>query len=372
MVRFFATVVFSPRHTSKLVCARLIENVRFFKTVVFSHPVRWQAGRHTSKLSICALSAGRRACPPTGGSAYRKRSIRTAMKLSSFVITIACCLLLGACSGNGGGNAGSGEYEDDYGRCVVVPQKPSRIVSLSPSITEIIFSLDAGDLLVGRTDYCDYPPQVSQIPSVGGISNLSIEHVVSLMPDLVISGSMVSKKNVEALERMGIPVVCVIEKHSFDGLYQNVRSVGQLIGKQDAAEALCIQMDNQLRLINEKWPMPDNFRPSIYYAIGFGSSGNFTAGGNSYINDMLTLAGGRNIAADVEGWSYSVELLMSQNPDYIVIRKEEAETFCKTRPYTSLSAVRNNRVIPIPSGWMDGLAPRNFKAIEAIRKVIYT
>ena len=103
-------------------------------------------------------------------------------------------------------------YTDDYGTTVDIPLHPKRIVSTSPAVTEIIYALGGSHLLVGRTDFCTYPPEAANIPSVGGISNLNIEKTLSLNPDLVISGSMVGKKTTDQMDAMGTPMVCVIEK----------------------------------------------------------------------------------------------------------------------------------------------------------------
>ena len=101
-------------------------------------------------------------------------------------------------------------YTDDYGTTVDIPLHPTRIVSTSPAVTEIIYALGGSHLLVGRTDFCSYPPEVADGESIGGISNLNIEKIMSLNPDLVISGSMIPKKSTVQMSKMGVPTVCVI------------------------------------------------------------------------------------------------------------------------------------------------------------------
>ncbi|MCQ2273636.1 MAG: ABC transporter substrate-binding protein [Bacteroidales bacterium] len=253
---------------------------------------------------------------------------------------------------------------DDYGRQVVVPTAPQHIVSTSPAVTEIIFALGGGPLLCGRTDFCAYPPQVAQIPSIGGISNLNVEHVLSLSPDLVVSGSMVPEKCVAQLQAMNVPVVCVPEKTTFQGLYQNIATIGALIGRAEAADSLNQQIRQQLQHIAQRTDTAH--RPTLYYVVGFGAGGNYTAGGGTFINDIITLAGASNIAQDVEGWNYSLEALMQHDPDYILIRSADSAAFCSMAPYTKLSAVRQGRVIAIESGMIDLQVPRNLDAIKLI------
>ena len=261
-------------------------------------------------------------------------------------------------------------FTDDYQRTVQVPVAPKRIVSTSPAVTEILFALHADSLLVGRTDYCTYPPQASNIPTIGGISNLNVEKIASLSPDLVISGSMIPQKSHLQLEQMGIPIACVIEKQQFDGLYENIAKIGQLVGADAQADSLIAHMKTELQALSQRLPPSADHRPGIYYVVGFGPSGNFTAGGNSFINDLIEMAGGRNVAADIKGWNYSLEALMQDDPEYIMIRREDSATFCRTKPYNQLSAVRQGRVIAVESGTVDLQVPRNLQAILFIAEKI--
>ena len=284
-------------------------------------------------------------------------------------LLLAAVLCLASCATQERSEGDTTTVNDDYGRTVQVPVSPTRIVSTSPAVTEIIFALGAEDLLVGRTDFCTYPPQAINIESIGGISNLNNEKILTLNPDLVISGSMIPKKNTDQLAQMGVPTVCVIEQHRFDGLYDNIAKIGNLIGRPETADSLVLHLQKEIMEL----PRPDDGdRPSVYYVVGFGSSGNFTAGGDSFINDIITMAGGRNIAANMEGWSFSLESLMQSDPDYIIIRKEDAATFCHTSPYDRLSAVKEGRVIAIESGMIDLQVPRNIEAVKIISQSLST
>lgn len=253
---------------------------------------------------------------------------------------------------------------DDYGRTVAVPANPQRVVSLSPAVTEIMYALGAQDILVGRTDFCEYPPEAQSIPSIGGISNLNIESILSLNPDLVISGSMVGKKITDQMDAMGTPMVCVIEKPRFEALYDNIIAIGRLVGKEMEADSLNATLRRKATSLGEA----RTSAASCYYVVGFGPSGNFTAGGNTFINDIIRMAGGRNIAEGVEGWSYSLEALMKENPDYIIVRREDSAAFCDMKPYNTLRAVRDGHVIGIVSGTFDLQVPRNIDAILYLRQ----
>lgn len=286
------------------------------------------------------------------------------MRGSGCIILLA--LALAGCGGRSdrGSQADTHAFTDDYGRTVTVSEEPQRIVSTSPAVTEIVFALGAGDRLVGRTDYCTYPAEASAVESIGGISNLNIEKVISLSPDVVISGSMIPKKSTLQMEKMGVPTACVIEQPTFDGLYDNIRKIGFLIGRTASADSLVAVLQQQAQPLSAA---DSGDRPSVYYVVGFGGAGNYTAGGSSFINDIISLGGGRNIAADVQGWSYSLEALLDADPDYIVIRREDSALFCRTQPYHQLSAVREGRVIGLESGCIDLQVPRNIEAVKELR-----
>lgn len=279
------------------------------------------------------------------------------------LLVVAFSLLFAGCGGGAKKTESTVAYTDDYNRTVEVPVSPQRVVSTSPAVTEILFALGGEELLVGRTDFCNYPPEVASVESIGGISNLNVEKIVSLNPDIVISGSMIPKKSTDQLERMGVATVHVIEKKRFDGLYENISRIGQLIGRERQADSLNAllreKVQNGIATRRE-----GRTRKSVYYVVGFGPSGNFTAGGDSFINDIITMAGGRNIAEEMTGWSYSLESLLTADPDYIVIRREDSAAFCSTPPYTRLSAVKEHRVIGINSGLIDLQVPRNIDAVR--------
>ncbi|MBR3411257.1 MAG: ABC transporter substrate-binding protein [Bacteroidales bacterium] len=286
------------------------------------------------------------------------------MRLTHLVAAMLAALVMIGCNNPSASVKGEQQtvtYTDDYGTTVDIPLHPSRIVSTSPAVTEIIYALGGSHLLVGRTDFCSYPPEVADVESIGGISNLNIEKIMSLSPDLVISGSMIPKKSTVQMGKMGVPTVCVIEQKRYDGLYDNISKIGKLIGRTTAADSLNALLRAQLADLD----LQTNAQPkSVYYVVGFGPSGNFTAGGDSFINDIIKMAGGRNIAEDVSGWSYSLESLMTQDPDYIVIRREDSATFCNTTPYNRLKAVKKGHVIGIESGLIDLQVPRNTEAIQ--------
>lgn len=299
-------------------------------------------------------------------------SFSSAKPIRPIWIGIVFLLLMAAC----GGKQQTKGITDDHGRTVAVPETPQRVVSLSPAVTEIVFALGAQEMLVGRTDFCVYPPEAQNIPSIGGISDLNIERLLELDPDLIISGSMVSKKITDQLDKMHKSIVCVVGENRFDNLYVNIEKIGRLIGKEHEADSL---------VKNLKWKVENNLseaassqdgttgrRPTVYYVVGFGAGGNYTAGGNTFINDIIRMAGARNIAEEIEGWNYSMEALVKEDPDYIIVRREDSAAFCSMAPYNRLNAVRNGHVIGIESSTIDLQVPRNIDAVLYLRHRMQT
>ena len=171
---------------------------------------------------------------------------------------------------------------------------------------------------------------------------------------------------------MGTPMVCVIEKPKFEALYDNIKAIGNLVNKEAAADSLIENLKLKIENLlthndNSQFSTLNSQLPSVYYVVGFGEGGNFTAGGNTFINDIIHMAGGRNIAEGIEGWSYSLEALMKEDPDFIIVRREDSAAFCDMKPYNRLSAVKNGHVIGIVSGTLDLQVPRNIDAILYLR-----
>lgn len=257
--------------------------------------------------------------------------------------------------------------KDSYNREVFIQEEPQRVVSLSQSITEILFLLNADNKLIGISDFCTFPPETAKITKVGKLLNINVENILSLNPDLILISSVISKEDVASLERANIPIFAVKEESKIENLYQTIQTIGTLVNRSAQADSLVSLYQAKIKSLKNR--TVSNLK-SVYYVVGFGKTGDFTAPGNSFIHDIISLAGGENVGKDLTTWNISREHLFQEDPDYIFIREEDMELFCKTYPYTQLSAVKSGKVFPISSGWIDILSPRNFDAIEYIHNVI--
>ena len=260
------------------------------------------------------------------------------------------------------------EWTDSYGRAVVLDTAPQRIVSLSPAITEIFYMIGAEKKLVAVSDFCQYPPEATKLPSVGGMRNINKESLLEQHPDVLLIGSMVSQKDVEAIEKMNIPVVTIKEESNIEGMADMIEVIGQITECQERANREAARWRERIaQLKQEKAAQKDNEK-SVYYVVGFGDAGDFTAPKGSHIHEIIELAGCRNIGEAVANWNVSREFLFKSDPDIIIIRAEDCEPFCKQYPYTQLNAVKKGHVYPIESGWIDVVSTRNLKAIEFIQQ----
>lgn len=243
-----------------------------------------------------------------------------------------------------------------------------RIVSLSPAITEVICLIEAQDKLVAVSDFCDYPETVRKLPKVGGMQNINMEALMELHPDVVLIGSIVSKKDVMAIEKMKIPVITVKEEGSIEGMADMMEVMGKITNCELTATQQARQWRERIAQMKKLSAQRKGPRPSVYYVVGFGDAGDFTAPKSSHIHEIIQLAGCDNVGTSLTGWNVSREFLFQSNPDIILIRKEDYNAFCKQHPYTMLDAVKNGRVYPIESGWIDVVSLRNIQAVEFLQK----
>jgi iron complex transport system substrate-binding protein len=257
---------------------------------------------------------------------------------------------------------------DSYNREVKLDKAPEKIISLSPGITEMLFLLNAENKLIGISDYCNYPEETQHIKKVGGLQNINIETIIALQPDVVLIGSIIPKNEVDKLEKSGVTVIAIKEEEKLEGMLNAIHILGQIVDNTQCADSLVAFYS---KLLDEyKNSIANAFIPTVYYVVNFGAGGDFTAPGNSHINEIIQLAGGRNIGDSLSTWNVSREYLFTQNPALIFVRTEDLEHFKNTYPYSLLKAVKENRVYPIESGWMDVISPRNFLAIEEIKSKV--
>lgn len=266
------------------------------------------------------------------------------------------------------------EITDSSDYTVKISEKPQKIVSLAPSITEIIAALGAESRLVGRTDYCDYPEEIKDSVAVGGTMDPTIEKIVELNPDLIITSTHTSKEVVEKLRELKIPTVFLNEQEGFDGTFSAIMETGRMIGEVDKANEIIKTMSEkrekvQVAVNNH---IKDAERKTVYFTNSFGENGDFAAGGDTFISEILELAGGVNIAKDVKGWQYSKEKLIEKDPDIIIVPsgRDLKKQLAELEGYKDLTAVKKGQVFEVDESMISRQGPRVDEALEEVAKII--
>jgi len=259
---------------------------------------------------------------------------------------------------------------DALGHEVVVPPRtPQRIVSLAPAMTEILFALGLERRIVGVTEYCDYPAAAKAKPKIGGIVNPSVERVLAQTPDLVIGMRLNPKPVLRALANAGIPTYAA-DPHNIEQVVHTIAAVGALTGRRGQAQELTDRLRAHVQAVQERV----NGRTQPTVMLLYSQNPLWVAGGGTFPDHLIRLAGGRSAASDVRGYKqYSVEMLLARDPDVIILtsmgsEKDEAQLrgFVQRPSMRALSAVRRRRVYVVNADLVDRAGPRIVEGLEQI------
>jgi iron complex transport system substrate-binding protein len=207
---------------------------------------------------------------------------------------------------------------DDLGRKVFLAQSPRRLISLAPSVTEILFALGLGDRVVGVTTYCDYPPEAQSIEKVGDTQRPNLEKIISLKPDLVvISTASQLEEFVGNLERLGVPVY-VNNPVDLGSLMDSIQRIADVTGVPDSGNALVANLRSRITEVHTR--VAGLARPRVLLVLG--SEPLITAGGGTFISDLITEAGGESISADqkTDYPLFSIETALARRPEVIFLQ----------------------------------------------------
>ena len=256
---------------------------------------------------------------------------------------------------------------------------PHRIVSVAPSITEILFALGAGDQVVGVTTYCNYPEAAKAKPKIGGYTTPSLETILGLRPDQVIM--MKNRPDVaQKLRQAGIDVT-ELQPENLAGIYESIRTIAEKIGVPARGRSLIQSIEGQLHAIaTEKGDGP---KPKVLFIVGRtpGAVSDLIAvGRGSYISELIALAGADNVFADT-GVPYpkvNMEDVIRRNPDVIidmghnemVTEKQKQSVKQLWKKYSFLRAVQRDAVFPISADYFVTPGPRVGLAVREIRKMV--
>ena len=215
------------------------------------------------------------------------------------------------------GGVTAGPVTDQVGRTLVVPENPTRVIALAPSITEIIYDLGQEERLVGVTQYSTYPPEAESLPRVGSYIRLDIEKIISLKPDLCLATKDGNPKHIiDKIVSLGIPVY-VINPRNLQQIMDAITSLGSLLHAKQAAAELVIKMEKRIGQVQAR-VKKGNRKPRVFFQID--AEPLFSAGTNTFIHELIELAGGINTTAgEVSYPRYSWEDIILLQPEIVLI-----------------------------------------------------
>mgnify|MGYP001048782604 CR=1 FL=1 len=263
------------------------------------------------------------------------------------------------------------ELVDDVGRKVVIHQAPQRIVSLAPSNTEILFAIGAGDQVVGVTDYCNYPAEAQQKPKVGGFSQPNLEQIIALRPDLVL-GTGMHDGVMKDLDRLGLTGI-IISPETVAEVFTAIERAGFAIGRDREAKALAESLRERFLAVQRDVAGKD--RPRVLYQVW--PDPLIVAGPGSFVDSVITLAGGENIAGDAaRGYpQFSSEMVVIRDPEVILYPKTHGSAEMADFPlrpgWESLTAVKANRLYSIDGDMISRAGPRIVAAMEEVARILH-
>lgn len=258
-------------------------------------------------------------------------------------------------------------------RKYVVKEEPKTIVSMAPGVTEKLFALGVGDRIKGRTQYCNYPEEVENIQNIGSLYEPNLELIVSINPDIVIGETHFKQEVIDKLESAGITVVAKPSAKNMEEVYEYMIQLGAIVNKNYEARALVSSLRGKVdRVKYVLSDIPENKKPSVYYVVGTGQYGEYTAGRDTFISDLITVAGGKNAAADVEGWSYSLEKLINNDPDIILGSIYNLDTMVNGESYQILSAIKNKKYYEVDQDVFERASPRSINVgLKKLVEIFY-
>lgn len=265
---------------------------------------------------------------------------------------------------------------DQTGRKVLIEKIPDRIISLSPSSTEMAFSIGLDKEIVGVTDYCDYPKEALAKQKIGGFANPNLEAIIALKPNLVLAGDK-HDDIVKKLEEMGIPTLIILPT-SLEEVYASMELVAAATGRQKIAAEVIAGMKERMQKIQDKLAaIPQNERPRVYYEVY--SEPLMSAGSLSVVHEVITLAGGKNIFADISERypKISDEAVFERDPQIILYPKQHGseeiteDVFVKRPVWGKITAVKEERIYAIQDDSISRPGPRLVEAVEEVAVLLY-
>ena len=331
-------------------------------------------------VATCRL----RAAEGDGILSFKKR-IWSALTCQRFVkrrqvaaLQIVCLIapvLIVSCAqrpSNQDSNSETHEVIDEAGRRVVVPIEIDRIVSLAPNLTEIVYAVGAGDRLVGRTSYCDYPPQAKTVTEVGDTLHPSVERIIALKPQVVLVSTASQLENFTRQLAEQKIAVYVTNPQSLEQVFDSLEKLGELFGTRDIAAKLVGDLRGRAKAVENATA---SLKPvHVFYQVS--DQPLYTIGRDAYLTDLIERAGGVSVTANVATAfpRFSDEAALASKPDAIILPTGGSMGNANSNVAPALEnspAVRDNRVYKINDDLLSRPGPRLVEGLEQLAKALH-
>lgn len=268
---------------------------------------------------------------------------------------------------------------DDLGRAVVVKTPVQSIVSLAASNTEILCAIGLCDRIVGVDYSSDYPEEIKAVEKITNFDmSINIEKILSLNPDLVLAAELTSMDQIRSIEALGIPVFYLQNPENFDELPAHIEKVGKITGQFEEAQKLASELDDRIQAVDDLLADCVESTPSVFYEIdSTDPTKPWTTSSGTFVDNMISKAGGANVAADLVGLyvQLSLEYLMISDPDFIILGDSKvgitADSVAQRTGWNALKAVQNNSVFEFNDDLGSRPGPRLVDGLEQLAKILH-
>lgn len=260
------------------------------------------------------------------------------------------------------------EVTDDLGRTIKIPVKINRAISLAPNVTENVFAVGAGDKLVGVTTYCDYPAEAKEIKKIGDTITPNMEAIIALQPQIVlVSTASQMEAFTKTMEQNGI-VVFVMDPVNLDGIFKNLRQLGEIFGTGEKAGALVQGLQGRLDALRTKL----NDRAPLKVFVQISKEPLFTAGKPSFVTEIVQHAGAVSVTRDLPTPypRISKETAMAMNPEAIVV-SAGAGNEDPNELFRDSTAVKGGKVFRVKADLLTRPSPRIVDGIEELARNLH-
>jgi len=267
---------------------------------------------------------------------------------------------------------------DDLGAEIVLAEPAQKIISISPSLTEILFSVGAGDRLIGRDSNSMYPEEAVAAVDLGGMwEGIPVEDFLAMEPDLILAGEIYAEDAIQELRDLGLTIYWQKNPADFESLYKNISDIAVLTGTEDIADELIISMTDRVSELDDKLSSVDDI-PLVFYELDASDPANpYTPGGGTFISFIISRAKGLNLGDSLEGsWvQVSSEELLAQNPDTILLADAlygiTPEMVADRAGWNEIKAVVDGEIYPFDPFILSVPGPRLVDGFKQVAEILH-